>query len=111
MALEPRRIIGGVDTHADVHVAAVLDAATGRKLGSESFPTSAAGYAALLGWLQRLPSGPELRALRQQRGVSLTLVAGALGTAPIRLSELERGLVHDTALARRCRDWLTTRVA
>lgn len=52
MTAEPRRVTGGVDTHADVHVAAALDSATGRLLGTESFSTTAAGYAALLVWLQ-----------------------------------------------------------
>lgn len=51
MAGQPRRVTGGVDTHADVHVAAALDSATGRLLGTESFPTTASGYAALLDWL------------------------------------------------------------
>jgi transposase len=46
-----RRVTGGVDTHGDVHVAAVLDSATGRHLGTGSFPTTTAGYKALLGWL------------------------------------------------------------
>ncbi len=46
-----RRVTGGVDTHGDVHVAAVLDSATGRDLGVESFPTSTEGFGALLGWL------------------------------------------------------------
>ena len=58
-----------------------------------------------------LPKGHELRAMRQRQGVTLALVAGAVGTAPIRLSELERGLVHDTHLARRCRAWLIERDA
>lgn len=49
MTAEPRRVTGGVDTHADVHVAAVLDSATGRLLGVESFPAETAGYAALPG--------------------------------------------------------------
>jgi transposase len=39
----------GVDTHADQHVAAALDAG-GRLLGTQSFPTTPAGYAALLTW-------------------------------------------------------------
>jgi transposase len=52
MTAQPRRVTGGVDTHADVHVAAGLDSATGRLLGAESFPTTAAGYAALLDWLR-----------------------------------------------------------
>jgi transposase len=44
-------VIGGVDTHADTHTAAVVDAA-GRLLGSAQFPTTAVGYRALLGWLR-----------------------------------------------------------
>jgi len=30
MPAEDRSVIGGVDTHADMHVAAALDAATGK---------------------------------------------------------------------------------
>jgi transposase len=44
-------VIGGVDTHKDVHVAAVLDQ-VGRLLGTESFPTTRHGYRRLLAWLQ-----------------------------------------------------------
>ncbi len=36
-------ITGGVDTHLDVHVAAALDG-IGGLLGTESFPTTPAGY-------------------------------------------------------------------
>ncbi|HEV2537745.1 MAG TPA: IS110 family transposase [Streptosporangiaceae bacterium] len=43
-------VTGGVDTHADAHVAAAVDQA-GRLLGTESFSTGEAGYAALLSWL------------------------------------------------------------
>jgi transposase len=45
-----RPITGGVDTHADVHVAAAVDA-NGGVLGVESFATTPAGYAQLHGWL------------------------------------------------------------
>ena len=45
-----RSVVGGVDTHADVHVAAAVDS-NGGVLGIESFPADAAGYEALLGWL------------------------------------------------------------
>jgi transposase len=45
-----RAITGGVDTHADVHVAAALDP-VGGLLGVREFPVTAAGYAGLLGWL------------------------------------------------------------
>jgi len=44
-------ITGGVDTHLDTHVAAALDP-LGRLIGSEPFPADAAGYMALLGWLE-----------------------------------------------------------
>jgi transposase len=48
--VETRAVTGGVDTHADIHVAAALDA-IGGLLGVEEFPATAAGYARLLGWL------------------------------------------------------------
>jgi transposase len=43
-------ITGGVDTHADVHVAAALDS-IGGLLGVREFPATAAGYSTLPGWL------------------------------------------------------------
>jgi len=43
-------IVGGVDTHKDVHAAAALSA-TGRLLGTALFPTTRAGYGQLLAWL------------------------------------------------------------
>jgi len=45
-----RMIVGGVDTHADTHVAAAVDA-NGGILGVESFPADESGFEALLGWL------------------------------------------------------------
>jgi transposase len=48
--VEERAITGGVDTHADVHVAAALDP-IGGLLGVQEFPATAGGYARLLGWL------------------------------------------------------------
>ena len=49
--VEDRSVItGGVDTHADVHVAAALDR-IGGLLGVRQFPATEAGYAELLGWL------------------------------------------------------------
>jgi transposase len=47
---DKRAITGGVDTHADMHVAAALDP-IGGLLGVEEFPVTPAGYARLLGWL------------------------------------------------------------
>jgi transposase len=48
--VETRAITGGVDTHADVHAAAALDA-IGGLLGVQEFPATPAGYGQLLGWL------------------------------------------------------------
>jgi transposase len=45
------QVIGGVDTHKDVHVAAVIDS-IGRIQGVASFPTTAHGYRRLIAWLQ-----------------------------------------------------------
>ena len=43
-------VTGGVDTHADVHVAAAVDA-NGGVLGVQSFATTRAGFGELHGWL------------------------------------------------------------
>lgn len=45
-------VYAGVDTHQDVHVAAVIDA-TGRLLGTKAFPTTPIGLRALLRWVRR----------------------------------------------------------
>jgi len=51
MTTMPPRITAGVDTHLDVHVTAALDE-RGGLLGVESFPTTAAGYRRIVGWLR-----------------------------------------------------------
>ncbi|MFH8699031.1 hypothetical protein ACH4F0_31460 [Streptomyces chartreusis] len=48
-AAEPRVVVLGVDTHKDVHVAAVLDH-LGGLLNIGEFPATAAGYRHLLDW-------------------------------------------------------------
>jgi transposase len=48
--VDTRAITGGVDTHADVHVAAALDP-IGGLLGVREFPVTPAGYTGLLDWL------------------------------------------------------------
>jgi transposase len=47
---DARLVTGGVDTHADAHVAAALDG-IGGLLGVQEFPATPAGYARLLDWL------------------------------------------------------------
>jgi transposase len=48
---DPDAVFGGVDTHADLHVAAVVNH-VGGVLGVESFATTTAGYRWLLSWLR-----------------------------------------------------------
>ena len=51
-------VTGGVDTHADTHVAAAVGQ-NGGLLGVESFPATETGFEELLSWLVGL--GPVLR--------------------------------------------------
>jgi transposase len=51
MAKNDRIVVGGVDTHKDVHVAAVVDE-IGRILGTSAFPTTAKGLAELHAWMR-----------------------------------------------------------
>jgi hypothetical protein len=48
--VETRAITGGVDTNADMHVAAALDP-IGGLLGVQEFPATVAGYTRLLDWM------------------------------------------------------------
>jgi transposase len=51
--LEPSRVIVGVDTHGEVHVACALDQ-LGRQLATRQAATTPAGYRALLAWARSL---------------------------------------------------------
>ena len=46
-----QNIVGGVDTHKDLHFAAVVDAHD-RVLANNSFPTTRQGYKSMLTWMQ-----------------------------------------------------------
>jgi len=48
---ERRLVIGGVDTHKDVHVAAAISE-VGRVLGTAEFPTTTSGHRRLVAWLR-----------------------------------------------------------
>lgn len=55
-------VVGGVDTHKDLHVAAVVDQ-NNRVLGSEFFATTRQGYRQMLAWMASfLLSASELNA-------------------------------------------------
>jgi transposase len=76
----------GVDTHLEVHVAAVVDQ-TGRLLGTQGFPASTRGSVALVTWAERFgpvarvgveapaPSGPAWPALCAPMGLLVVEVA------------------------------------
>ena len=53
-----RNVVGGVDTHADLHVAAAIDG-NGGVLGIEAFPADTAGYERLLSWLTGFQKGTD----------------------------------------------------
>ena len=57
--------MGGVDTHKDMHMAAVITAA-GVVLGTEAFSTTRAGYRAMLHWMRS--HGEVLRVGVEQTG-------------------------------------------
>jgi transposase len=48
---DSRVVVGGIDTHKDLHVAAVVDTAE-TVLGTGTFPTTRAGYRALVRWMR-----------------------------------------------------------
>ena len=72
------QIIGGVDTHQDLHTAAVVSH-DGTVLGTESFSTTRAGYRAMLRWFRS--HGERLRV-----GVESTGTYGAGITRHLALS-------------------------
>ncbi len=48
---EQQIVVGGVDTHKDLHVAAIVDSQD-RVLGSECFPSTRHGYKQMLTWMR-----------------------------------------------------------
>ena len=82
-----RAITGGVDTHADTHVAAALDP-RGGLLGVKEFPATAAGYAGLLSW----PGGFGMVALAGIEGTGSygAGLARHVTAAGIRIVEVDR---------------------
>jgi transposase len=58
-----------------------------------------------------VPNCDELRTTRIAANITLTTVATELGSWPTRISQLERGLTHNTNLATRYQTWLNTQKA
>jgi transposase len=87
-------ITGGVDTHADVHVAAALDP-VGGLLGVAEFPVTPAGYARLPGWLGGF--GSVCLAGIEGTGSYGAGLARHLATAGIRVVEVDRSAARTGA--------------
>jgi transposase len=85
--VETRAVTGGVDTHADTHVAAALDS-IGGLLGVQEFPATAAGYARLLGWLSGF--GPVCLVGIEGTGSYGAGLARHITTAGVRVVEVDR---------------------
>jgi transposase len=81
------QITGGVDTHADVHVAAAIDH-NGGVLGIESFPADGVGYEKLAGWLAGF--GPVTRIGVEGTGSYGVGLARFLATTGIEVMEVDR---------------------
>lgn len=81
------RVTGGVDTHADVHVAAAIDH-NGGVLGIESFNADGAGYENLTGWLAGF--GLVIRIGVEGTGSYGVGLARFLTTAGIEVVEVDR---------------------
>src|SRR5271168_3411218 len=96
-----RRIVGGVDTHKDLHVAAVVDERD-RVIGTRSFATTRQGYRQMLAWLCSLGDlqrvgvestgsyGAGLLRFMQQAGIAVLEV-----TTPDRQDRRRRGKNDD----------------
>ncbi len=80
-------VFGGVDTHADTHTAAVIDAA-GRLLAHRQFPATPAGYGQLADWLAA--HGRVQRVGVEGTGVYGAGLARSLTAADIELVEVDR---------------------
>jgi transposase len=85
--VETRAVTGGVDTHADTHVAAALDA-IGGLLGVGEFPATASGYALLLDWLGGF--GPVCLVGIEGTGSYGAGLARHIAAAGIRVVEVDR---------------------
>ena len=79
--------MGGVDTHRDVNVAAVVDM-NGGLLGVESFPTTADGYRCLSSWMSGL--GTIERVGIEGSGAYGAGVARHFGAAGVVVIEVDR---------------------
>ncbi len=91
-ALQEGQVVGGVDTHQDLHVAAVVDH-TGKVLGTRAFPTTRQGYLSLITWMGSLGDlarvGVECTGTY---GAGLTRYLGAHNIATLEITRPDKSL-------------------
>jgi transposase len=88
LTAQPDRVVfGGIDTHKDMHVAALLDGA-GMVLGTTEFPTTCAGYRQLLGWMHT--AGPIARVGVEGTGSYGAGICRQLTAAGVEVVEVNR---------------------
>jgi Transposase and inactivated derivatives len=80
-------VTGGIDTHKDLNVAAVVDR-VGRILGTKEFSTTSAGHRALLRWLRR--HGDVVRVGIEGTGAYGAGIARFLASQDIEIVEVDR---------------------
>lgn len=85
---DPTEVVLGIDTHKDIHVAAVLTA-LGVLLATRTFPATAAGYRRLLAWARGF--GPLHRAGVECTGSYGAALTRYLSTETITVIEVNRG--------------------
>jgi transposase len=91
MANQRGGVVGGVDAHADEHHVAVVDQ-QGRLLDASAFPTTAAGYAQLISWLQS--HGEVERVGVESTGAYAAGLVRALNAGGIRVVEVNQPHRH-----------------
>ncbi len=97
-----REVVLGVDTHGEVHVAAVISP-LGKILGAESFPATTAGYRQLLVWARK--RGTVRRAGVEGTGtfgagLSRYLLAQQINSDPLDAQAAARAVLSGRARAR-----------
>lgn len=94
-----RRIVGGVDTHKDLHVAAVVDDQD-RVVETRCFATTRQGYRQMLAWmrsfgdLQRI--GVESAAMAPASSVSCSKPGLRFSRSPLPTSRIAAGVARTT---------------
>ena len=87
MAQTEQVVIGGVDTHKDIHVAEVIDE-VGKILDTKNFPTAAKGYIELLCWMRSF--GELARVGVEGTGCYGAGLSRHLGTEEVEVLEVNR---------------------